>query len=206
MLRLTVFILCLSFSGAVWAGALFINGVRVDGVTNLKLHNVDLEVDAQGDLHVTAKGYTVNVAETNTPKPPAPPAAPPQKNPPPPAARSTPGQATKYYLTMSENGDSQWDLDVYVNGQFVRRFQAGQSAPPVEVTRLVKNGDNTVRFRAVKQEGQVRSVLSSEFVQLTLDADAQLVNGRRELTHVYNYRRTAAETGMFDDSVTFSVR
>jgi hypothetical protein len=52
----------------------------------------------------------------------------------------------------------------------------------------------------------VRSVQSAEYLQITLDADALLVTGRHELTHVYSYRRTAAETGLFDDAVSVSIR
>jgi hypothetical protein len=186
----------LSSVGSAYAGNLYINGVRVDGLTNIKLKNVDFEIDAQGDVHVTAKGYNVNVSESSAPKPPRNPA---------PSTRNA-AQPTRYFLTLSQNGDPQWDVDAYINGQFVRRFSAGQTPPPVEVTKLIRPGDNSIRFRAVKQEGQVRSIQPSDFVQLTLDADQQLVSGRHELTHVYSYRRTAAETGLFDDSVSVTIR
>jgi hypothetical protein len=183
-------------SSSAWAaGALYINGVRVDGLANLQLKNVDLEIDAKGDLHVTAKGYQVNVSDApTTPKP----VTPPPRN---------AVQPTRYYLTLGQSGDPQWDIDVYLNNQLVRRFTAGQALAPIDVTRMIRpNENNSVRFHAVKQEGQVRSVQPSEYLQITLDADAALVTGRHELTHVYSYRRTAAETGLFDDSVSVSIR
>jgi len=191
MLRLPIFILCMS---SISQAALYINGVRVDpGLTNIKLHNVDVDIDAQGDVHVTAKGYVVNVGETaQKPKPPAP--------------ATSAQQPTKYFLTMAQSGDPQWDVDVFVNGQYVRRFSAGQTSAPLEVTRFIKLGDNSLRFHAVKQEGTIRSIQPSDLIQLTLDADQALVNGRHELTHIYSYKRSAAETGMFDESVTVMIR
>jgi hypothetical protein len=175
--------------------ALYINGVRVDGVTNVKLQNVDVEIDAQGDVHVTAKGYEVNVNEGKT-----------KAKPTPSTPTNTKLQPTKYYLTMAQNGDPQWDVDVFVNGQYLRRFSAGQTSAPLDVTRFVKAGDNSVRFHAVKQEGTIRSIQPGDLIQLTLDADQSLVNGRHELTHIYSYKRTAAETGMFDESVSVTIR
>jgi hypothetical protein len=197
MLRPLILILCIS---SISHAALYINGVRVDGISNLKLQNVDVEIDAQGDVRVTAKGYVVNVGETKTRT----------------ATTTTtttttttaPGklQPTRYYLTMAQNGDPQWDVDVYVNGQYVRRFAAGPAPAPVEVSRFIKAGDNSLRFHAVKQEGAIRSLQPGDLLQLTLDADQALVNGRHELTHIYSYKRTAAETGIFDESVSVTVR
>jgi hypothetical protein len=197
MLRIIVPFLC---AAGVSHAALFINGVRVDGIANVKLHNVDLEIDAQGDVHVTAKGYVVNVGESKTT---------PRTTPPPPNAKG-PAQPTRYYLTMAQNGDPQWDVDVYLNGTYVRRFSAGRGSEPqtapIEVTRMIKTGENSLRFHAIKQEGQVRSIEPSELISLTLDADQALVTGRHELTHIYSYKRTAAETGMFDESVSVTIR
>jgi hypothetical protein len=213
MVRAVIFILCLS-PAVARAGTLYINGVRVDGLSNVKLHNVDFEIDDKGDLHVTAKGYTVNVAETNPPKP-APPArtsagantnAEGSANANPRSSVRASVPAPRYVLSMSESGDPQWDVDLYVNGQFVRRFQSGQAPGPIDVTRLIKPGDNAIRFRAVKQEGQVRSVQPSEYLQITVDAETQLATGAHEHTRIYSYRRTAAETGLFDDSISISTR
>jgi hypothetical protein len=173
--------------------AVYINGVRVDPLFNVKLHNVDVDIDDKGDIHITAKGYQVNVGETVSPqKPPA-------------TTRNAP-QPTKYFLTMAQNGDPQWDVDVFLNGTYVRRFSAGAPSAPIDVTRMVRNGDNSLRFHAVKQEGNIRSLQPGDVLQLTLDADQALVTGRHELTHIYSYKRSASETGMFDDTVSVQTR
>jgi hypothetical protein len=175
--------------------AVYINGVRVDPLFNVKLHNVDVDIDDKGDIHITAKGYQVNVGETVSP----------QKPPPTATTRNAP-QPTKYFLTMAQNGDPQWDVDVFLNGTYVRRFSAGAPSAPIDVTRMVRNGDNSLRFHAVKQEGNIRSLQAGDVLQLTLDADQALVTGRHELTHIYSYKRSASETGMFDDTVSVQTR
>jgi hypothetical protein len=199
MFRVAFLILCMS--PLSWAaGGLYINGVKVDGLTNVKLRGVDLDIDDKGDVRITAKGYNVSVSEAKTP-----PATAAKPAPATPAARNA-AQPTRYYLVTSQNGDSQWDVDVYVNGTYVRRFQARDTPAPIEITRFMKNGDNSVRFHAVKQEGQPRSIHPGDFVQLSVDSDQLLANGRREVTHLHSYKRTAAETGIFDESVTISIR
>jgi hypothetical protein len=205
MVRWAALILCI---GSVSQAALYINGVRVDGLANVKLHNVDVDIDAQGDVRVTAKGYVVNVGEarTNTSTSTATSTSTSTSTSASPNTKTATPNKTRYVLTMSENGDPQWDIDVFLNGTYVRRFSAGDTSAPIDVTRMVKAGDNSLRFHAVKQEGTIRSVQPSDLIQLTLDADQTLVNGRHELTHIYSYRRTAAETGMFDESVSVSVR
>src|SRR5579859_1062251 len=190
MLRWPIFILCFS---SVSQAVLYINGVRVDPVSNVKLRNVDVDIDEKGDVHITAKGYQVNVGETVSPQKPAAP------------SRNAP-QPTKYFLTMAQTGDPQWDVDVFLNGTYVRRFSAGQTPAPVDVTKLIHPGDNSVRFHAVKQEGNIRSLQAGDVIALALDADQALVTGRHELTHIYSYKRSAAETGMFDDTVSVQIR
>jgi hypothetical protein len=187
---MSIFIL---FLGSVaHAVGLYINGVRVDGVSNVKLKSVDVEIDANGDVRISAKGYNVNIAE-------------PVKPPPPPPKNVAP-QPTRYILTMTANGDPQWDIDVYVGGVFVKRFQSGQPAGPIDVTRFIHPGDNSLRFKAVKQEGIIHSTQPNEIVQLSLDADQALLTGKHEVTHVYSYKRTAAETGLYDESVNVQIR
>lgn len=190
MLRSAMLILCFS---SISQAALYINGVRVDGLSNVKLQNVDVEIDAQGDVRVTAKGYEVNIGSTSAKTTNT-------------TATAAAKNKTRYVLTMNESGDAQWDVDVFLNGVYVRRFSTGQSPAPIDVTKLMKIGDNSLRFHAVKQEGTIRSLQPGDLIQLTLDGDQALVNGRHELTHIYSYKRTAAETGMFDESVSVSVR
>lgn len=43
------------------AGSVFLNGIRVDGLTNQKFEKVTVRFDDQGNLHIDAPGYVVRV-------------------------------------------------------------------------------------------------------------------------------------------------
>lgn len=52
------------------AGALYINGVRADGVTGLDLKDVDVRIDANGDMWIDAPRYQVEVVQPGGAQPP----------------------------------------------------------------------------------------------------------------------------------------
>jgi hypothetical protein len=190
-----LFILYLSFCGArlARASSLYINGVKVDGVTNLKLVGVDVQIDAAGDVYITARDYHVE-SQPASPRPR--PAAPP----------SRPVAARRYFLVALVHGDAQWDVDVFINGKFVRRFGSREVPPPVEVTRLLHAGDNSVRMRAVKQEGPRTSISESDFVEVMLGEGQPQPGGQVAVDKFYSYRRTAAEAGLFTNDATVTLR
>jgi hypothetical protein len=183
-----LFILYFSFCGAglARAASVYINGVKVDGATNLKLVSVDVQIDAAGDVYITAPSYHVE----SQPGPA-------------PAARQA---ARRYWLVARLHGDAQWDVDVFINGKFVRRFGSREAPPPLEVTRLLHPGDNTVRMRAVKQEGPRTSVAASDFIEVMLGEGQPQSGGQVAVEKFYSYRRTAAEAGMFTNDATVTLR
>ncbi|HEX9049560.1 MAG TPA: hypothetical protein VF841_03420, partial [Anaeromyxobacter sp.] len=63
--------------GAVPASAasITLNGVNIDGVTSQRFENCTVTIDAQGDVHIEAKGYAVKTGGTPAPAAPAAPAA-----------------------------------------------------------------------------------------------------------------------------------
>ncbi|MCB9791658.1 MAG: hypothetical protein H6741_02935 [Alphaproteobacteria bacterium] len=50
------------------AGALYINGVRADGVTGLDLKDVNIRIDANGDMWIDAPRYQVEVVQPGGPQ------------------------------------------------------------------------------------------------------------------------------------------
>jgi hypothetical protein len=187
-------ILCLSlWAGRVEARSVYINGVRVDGAVNLRLTSVDVEIDAQGDVRIAARNYKVNLAEEPGPLAP---------RPTPPRAFA----ARRYYAFTRTHGDAQWDIDLFINGSFVRRFSSRAMTAPVEITRLLHAGDNAVRVRAVKQEGDRTSMSGGDFLELVLGEGQGEAAGQMEIEKFYSYRRTAAEAGLFVNDATVTLR
>ena len=175
--------------------SVYINNVRVDGISNQTLQNVDITFDDGGDIRITAKGYKITASEPVTPPPPATP----------PPALST---AHHFYIaTMqppSRSGAAQWDVDVYINQVYVKKFRSKDADPIFDITRFLKPGANVVHFTAKKEEGERQSVSPNDYFELVV-GDGEMRAGQVMLNKITSYRRTAAETGQFNAETTLNL-
>ena len=95
-----------------FAGSIFLNGTRIDGVTNQKFDNVTVEIDAYGNVHITAKGYAVQGAKSDVNKTG-------------PDSQSQVGPVgeppTRRYWVVTEKipSKTQYDIDLFINGKWV---------------------------------------------------------------------------------------
>jgi hypothetical protein len=80
-------LVALAPAGAL-AGSVYLNGVKIDGVTNTKFEKATVRIDEAGNIHIDAPGYAAKVTTVTTPAPAAAPAAAPA-----PAAVPAVGQA-----------------------------------------------------------------------------------------------------------------
>ncbi|WP_163997363.1 hypothetical protein [Pyxidicoccus caerfyrddinensis] len=88
-------VLALAPMGAL-AGSVFLNGVKIDGVTNTKFEKATVRIDEAGNIYIDAPGYAARVTTVTPPAPtapvaPAPQAAAPTTQPPASAAAPVPG-------------------------------------------------------------------------------------------------------------------
>jgi hypothetical protein len=116
----------------------FLNGVNIDGVTNQKFENVTVEIDAKGNILITAKGFDVKAAPPKTkPKAASPGAAP----------------VTKRYFLVSETnapGMPQYEVDVFINSVWVKRISHKDPQTVIEISKHLKQGPNTMHLTATK--------------------------------------------------------
>ncbi|HZI13521.1 MAG TPA: hypothetical protein VE153_24280 [Myxococcus sp.] len=88
-------LVALAPAGAL-AGSVYLNGVKIDGVTNTKFEKATVRIDEAGNIHIDAPGYAAKVTTVTTPAPAAVPAAAPAQTPAPasvPAVAQTPAPA-----------------------------------------------------------------------------------------------------------------
>jgi hypothetical protein len=87
-------VLALAPAGALAAGSVYLNGVKIDGVTNTKFEKATVRIDEAGNIHIDAPGYAARVTTVTPTAPVAPPATPaPQTAAPMAAAPQPPGAA-----------------------------------------------------------------------------------------------------------------
>jgi hypothetical protein len=191
-------------------GAVYLNGVNIEGLTNQKIDGVTVEIDGKGDVYLTAKNIKVQQVDV-APKPVAVAApvaampAPAASSPPTPAASAIPQgppPTRRYYLASEHNGPgmAQYDIDVFINGAWVRRLAHTEGQVVLEVTPQLRAGKNTIHFSAQKRiVGDRKS--TSPLHTMTVHLGEGKGNGSQVTIEdvQIEYARTAAELQNFED-------
>ena len=149
---------CLSPSIALADPSIIFNGIDVTGVTNQKFTDVTVEFDAKGNVILTAPQY--KLVDT-TPKAAVAPSvtSPAQVSPsaatiPVPAAApggiaTLPDGVNPTYLvaTFDSPGLLGFNIDVYVNGKFIKTVLQGQAQQTLDISQYLTKGKNTIQYR-----------------------------------------------------------
>lgn len=156
----------LGLSGTASAGSVYINGVRADGLSNMEMTNVNVRVDANGDIWIDAPRYTVEVVSPGgttagygasppvTSPPPSAVVPPVAGNPPTPAA-PTAQQPTAvgvapgtWWLVTDDNASKGHVVDIYIGGVLVHTVRSGEQQVLMDVSPYLRHGGNLVQFTA----------------------------------------------------------
>jgi hypothetical protein len=189
-MRHTVLSLLL-FSGSALAGSVYLNGVKIDGVTNQKFEKATVRIDEKGNVLIEAPGYAVKQLEGGPLETPV----------------SNSGVIHKQYFLVTEQnvvGMTEYDIDMYVNSKWVRKLKSVEDQIVSEITKNLVPGKNTVMFIAKKVAPEARKSLSStHFFRIiigegTMSGDHVMIDNP-----VVRFERTAANTD--DISKEFSL-
>ncbi|MEE8409882.1 MAG: hypothetical protein V3T05_09770, partial [Myxococcota bacterium] len=177
------------------AGSLFLNGVNIDGVTNQVFNQCKVEIDAYGNVHITAKGYAVHgrggAAPQTTPNVPLPAVA---------------GPPSRRYWLVTEKaapGMTQYDIDLFINSKWVRKFLDREEHVVLEITKYLRTGPNKVQFVAKKNVGTARRSASPQHYFRIIIGEGN-TGGRNIMISkkAVDYKRTALETKNYSDAFT----
>lgn len=180
-MRYTVVAL-LFLSGSALAGSVYLNGVKIDGVTNQKFEKATVRIDEKGNVLIEAPGYAVKQLEGGAAETPAPATGVIQK---------------QYFLVTEQNvvGMTEYDVDMYVNSKWVRKLKSTEDQIVTEITKSLVPGRNTVMFIAKKNAPEARKSLSPQhFFRIiigegTMSGDHVMIDNP-----VVKFERTAANT------------
>lgn len=210
------------------AGSVFLNGVRIDGVTNQKFEKVaSVRIDEKGNIHIDAPAYAVKVVNAPAAPAPAPAIATPAPAPAPVAspapapavaapapapapAYTAPARITRRYWLVTEQsavGMAEYDIDLYVNSRWVRKLRNGEQQVISEITRELQPGKNTVLMIAHKVAGGSRRSESPEHVFKVIIGEGNEGGGNVMIDNpLIRFQRTAAETEDLSEEFTLITR
>ena len=134
------------------AGSLYINGVLADGVRAVELERVNVQIDAVGNILITAPNYDVQVSgdapRYQTPSSARYQATPQNVTPVQPALSPAISQGGPWWLVTQDNGSVGQTIEVRINNTLIHTVRSGQGQVILDVTSYVQSGANTVTFSA----------------------------------------------------------
>jgi hypothetical protein len=200
MSRLIALVLALGAPAGALAASVYLNGVNIDGVTNQVFDNCRVEIDAYGNVKIVAKGYAVKGSETAAAAPsPAAPAGPVVGGPP-----------TKRYFLVTEKaapGMTQYDVDLFVNAKWVRKFLDDEQHVVMEITKHLLAGPNKLQLLAKKNVAAGRRSASPQHYFRIIMGEGE-ESGRNVMItkKALDYKRTAFETQDFTNDFVLNAQ
>jgi len=198
------------------AASVYLNGVRIDGVTNQKFEKATVRIDEKGDVHINAPGYAVRVETAPAPQaaPVTPPPAPAVPSPaaptpapataatapatPAPAAPDAPPTLTRRYWLVTEQavpGMSEYDIDLYINAKWVRKLRNNEEQIITELTRHLQPGKNTVLLSPHKVVAGDRKSYSPQHYFKVIIGEGNVGGDNVMIDNpIIKFQRTAADT------------
>jgi hypothetical protein len=171
----------LLFSCTALAGSVYLNGVKIDGVTDQKFEKVTVRIDEKGNVLIEAPGYAVKQVE-----------GPAQDT-----ASSSSGVISKHYFLVTEQnvvGMSEYDIDLYVNSKWVRKLKSSEDQIVTDITKNLMPGKNQVMFIAKKVAAGARKSLSKEHFFRVIIGEGNVSGDHVMIDNpVVKFERTAAD-------------
>lgn len=190
----------LAAPSSVGGRSVFLNDANIDTVRNQVFENVTVAIDANGNVHIKSDAYKVQTAAAGTPAPVA--------SQPDPLANIPRG--VRYWLISEENapGMSQYDFDVFINGNLVKTVKSGEPQVIEDVTKYVVPGTNTVTITARKDFGAGQKSDSKNFYQrVYIGKGALNDNGAIVIDNPdVDYRKSAADVQNYADQLSFTTK
>ncbi|MGI5861764.1 MAG: hypothetical protein ACOX6T_06855 [Myxococcales bacterium] len=176
----------------VLAASVYLNGTKVDGIlVNQKMEKCSVEFDAKGDVRLDCPGIAIKFEGGQAPT----------------TDESAVAQLTKKYFLVTEQavrGATEFDIEVYINSKFIRRFKSDEEQYVGEITEHLVPGKNKVTFVARKKAGEARRSFSPEHFFRVIIGEGNASGDRVMIDDaVITFQKTAADAQ--DSSNEFSL-
>jgi hypothetical protein len=210
----------LAASPAAGGPSVSLNGVNIDGVTGQRFENCSVTIDAEGNIHIEARGYTVRqlTPQAEGAAAPAPKAVPlpPPLLPQPQVASAAPApavaapQLTRRYFLATEQSrpdGTQYDIAVFINAKWIRELKSSEDQVIVEITKHLNPGSNRVVLAATKRTSGSRRSYSKDVTFRVIIGEGNAGGDHVMIDNpLVEMKRTAAETDDVTEDFTLAAR
>ncbi len=183
--------LSMLISTGAWAQSkrsIFLNGANIDTVRNEVIDNARVEIDAQGNILITASGYKVEEVK--------------------PILEAAAKEPARYYLVSdpSHRGLIQYDIDVFINSAWIQRLNDTSPQEVIDITKYLKQGRNIIHLAAVKNFKEPRKSASADHIFRVLIGQGRMTKDNVIFDSVMiDYQRSASESVNFANDFTVQV-
>ncbi|MDC0708351.1 hypothetical protein POL68_07695 [Stigmatella sp. ncwal1] len=202
------------------ARSVYLNGVRIDGVTQQKFEKATVRIDEKGDVYIDAPGYAARVVTPPSATAPAPtsPVPPPAAGTPPvaaapaaaaPVAEALPRLTQRYFLVTAQGvpGMAEYDIDVYINSKWIRKLRGSEDQVIQDVTRNLQPGKNTILLTAHKTSAGERKSYSPQHYFKVIIGEGNVGGDNVMIDNpIIQFQRTAADTQDVSEEFTLTTR
>lgn len=178
----------------------FLNGVQITGARDQVIDKAKVVLDKNGNVHITAPEYKVReVGATST-----------TPTPPPAAATTTANLRNKYFVVteIPRPRATGYQIQVMVNNKFLRTLGDDVSQYVLELNNYLKEGTNSVSFRALRPAGQsAQSTQASDYFNVVLGEGKVSADGTLTIDNVLGeFKVTAIDRGEKAQTFTITAR
>jgi hypothetical protein len=192
-MRVLPLLTVLTVSATAAAGSVYLNGVRIDGVTGQKFDKVSVRIDDKGDVYIDAPGYNVRQVEGA-----------------PENTAQLLGSMTKKYFLVTEQtapGMTEYDIDVYVNSKWLRRLRNNDEQIVTDITKNLTPGKNTIMFIAKKESSGSRKSFAKGDVFRVILGEGNMSGDHVMIDNpMIRFERSAADTNDLTQEFTLTTR
>jgi hypothetical protein len=175
------------------AASVYLNGVKINGVRNQEFKNCKVKIDADGNIHINAKGYAIKGGGQKLKSEPT-------------AVTIGAAPTRRYFLVTDRQGGQAplYEIDVYVGAKWIRKLLNIEPNIYVEITSHLVQGSNKIRLIARKQEGDQGSKSRKDHIRVIIGEGD--MNGREVMLtrKLLDFKRTAQDTK--DTSDVYDIR
>jgi hypothetical protein len=137
------------------AGTIYVNGVDVTGLRGQSFDNVTITFDSNGDVHISAPQYEIEVVDPTaatvpppTTSPTPPPAAIPEPAPPEPSGVAE----GRWWLITEDNGSVGHSVEIIINDVRVQTVKSGGEQLIEDVAAWLRPGTNKIRMVSISMD------------------------------------------------------